>query len=378
MSKHCKNWYYKYDTLQDCLDNEKNFEKIPTTNLATTDPATTDLATMDLATTKASTTSRPTTGSSAMMSVTVTLETNEDYAETFGEDFDSEVKTTEEIDHIFEATSASPLVPENVETLLKAEVKAKVGVDGKLLTAVFSVELAGGAIMTYLLYKGMKAIGGYLWNAPNQADNEKSNLPLHENEATNPEETIRPENRDDDSDGSYRTANLDSTRVNETRVTNLSSFSPIGEPQWNRTQSNLDLPSTSRPSKISKSPSAPILLDLNQSGLDESLEGQDASDLLGMSVLQPAAQIIETAAKSNTATKKTVTFDISTTAPASTTATAASTTAASTSAASTATVIVNPFHVNNGASTNEVSDADQPPRRYPTRKRSPPKRFGWE
>ena len=42
---------------------------------------------------------------------------------------------------------------------MKGEVKAQIGIDGGLLTIVFSVELAGGALLTYCLYQGMKKIG---------------------------------------------------------------------------------------------------------------------------------------------------------------------------------------------------------------------------
>ena len=351
----CKDWYYKYDTLQECLDDEENFDKIPV------DFGEKDLEkrTTELATTKKTTTLRPTTGSTKTMTVTVTVESHSDYAEVIGEDFDADVTTMTNIDDLeTEIPQSTEMVPEHLETLLKAEVKAKVGVDGKLLTAVFSVELAGGAIMTYVLYKGMKAIGAYLWNAPSQADEnvERSHLPLHENQAANPEDTIRPTNRDDDTVNSYRTANLDSTRVNETRLTNLSPLSPIGEPQWNRTQSNLDLPSTSRKSQMAKSPSAPILLDLNQSGLDDSLEEPDASHLLGQSTLRPATDIIDAAT------------DVPAPEPATTAA--ASTTA---TAATTANSVINPFHVNNAASTDDGSENE---RRYPQRKRSSPERFG--
>ena len=370
----CKDWYYKYDTLQDCLDDD-NFNEIPV-DLGEKELEK-QLYTTELATTKKTTTSRPTTGSTTKtMTVTVTVETHSDYAEIIGEDFDSGVTTMANIDDFDnEIPHSTELAPENLDTLLKAEVKAKVGVDGKLLTAVFSVELAGGAIMTYLLYKGMKTIGAYLWNTPSQADEnfERSNLPLHENQAANPEETIRPTNRDDDTVNTYRTANLDSTRVNETRLTTLSDLSPIGEPQWNRTQSNMDLPSTSRSTKMPKSPSAPILLDLNQSGLDDSLEEPDASNLLGQSILRTAADIID--APTDEPAPETVTTAAASdnaTAAASDNATAAASDTAT--AATTANVVVNPFHVNNAASNDETSDNE---RRYPQRNRSAPVRFGY-
>ena len=370
----CKDWYYKYDTLQDCLDDD-NFNEIPV-DLGEKELEK-QLYTTELATTKKTTTSRPTTGSTTKtMTVTVTVETHSDYAEIIGEDFDSGVTTMANIDDFDnEIPHSTELAPENLDTLLKAEVKAKVGVDGKLLTAVFSVELAGGAIMTYLLYKGMKTIGAYLWNTPSQADEnfERSNLPLHENQASNPEETIRPTNRDDDTVNTYRTANLDSTRVNETRLTTLSDLSPIGEPQWNRTQSNMDLPSTSRSTKMPKSPSAPILLDLNQSGLDDSLEEPDASNLLGQSILRTAADIIDAPTdKPAPETVTTAAASDNATAAASDNATAAASDTAT--AATTANVVVNPFHVNNAASNDETSDNE---RRYPQRNRSAPVRFGY-
>ena len=364
----CSNWYYKYDTLQDCLDEKENVNEIPV-DLGVT--------TTDLATTTVTTTSRPTSGSSTTMTVTITVESNAEYANIIGEELETDVIPTEFIDDIKEETSGpSQLVPEELETLLKAQVKASVGVDGKVLTAVFSVELVGGAIMTFLLYKGMKAIGGYLWKAPtntNYENLERSNVPLHGNEAANPEDTICPTNRDDDTASTYRTANLDSTRVNETRLTNLSSLSPIGEPQWNRTQSNLDLPSTSRPTKISKSPSAPILLDLDQTGLNESLEEPDASDLLGMSILRPATQTVDAIAQSNNAPSNAATADtVTDDASAPTTASAAATATTADSADQTP--------ANNAAATDYASDTDASDneRRYPQRKRTPPKRFGWD
>ena len=365
----CKDWYYKYDTLQECLDDEDDFNEIPV-DLGEKELEK-QLQTTALATTKKTTTLRPTTGSTKTLTVTVTVESHSDYAEVIGDDFESDVTTMANFDDFeTEISQSTELAPDHLETLLKAEVKAKVGVDGKLLTAVFSVELAGGAIMTYLLYKGMKAIGAYLWNASPQADEnfERSDLPLHENQAANPEDTIRPANRDDDTVNTYRTANLDSTRVNETRLTTLSDLSPIGEAQWNRTQSDMDLPSTSRSTKMSKSPSAPILLDLNQTGLDDSLEEPDASNLLGQSILRTAADIIgaptdEPAPETNT------------TAAASDTATASTAAASDTvTAATTANAVVNPFHVNNAASTHDASDTE---RRYPKRERSAPKRYGW-
>ena len=363
----CKDWYYKYDTLQDCLNKEENFGN----------PVDLGVTTTDLATTIVTTTSRPTTGSTTSMTVTLTVESNFDYANIIGEELETDVTTMDLIDDFKEEIPGPPqLVPEQLETLLKAEVKASVGVDGKLLTAVFSVELVGGAIMTLLLYKGMKTIGGYLWRAPtntNYENLERSNVPLHENEAANPEDTICPTNRDDDTASTYRTANLDSTRVNETRLTNLSSLSPIGEPQWNRTQSNLDLPSTSRPTHISKSPSAPILLDLDQTGLNESLKEPDASDLLGLSILKPATQVIDAVTKSNNApsiaaTADTVTDDVS--APTTASASAIATTADS----------ADQTPANNAAATDNASDTDASDneRRYPQRRRTPPKRFGWD
>ena len=378
MTGGCKDWYYKYDTLQECLNQEENFG----------DPVDLGVTTTDLATTTVTTTSRPTSGSTTSLTVTVTVESNFDYANIIGEELETDVIPTEFIDDIKEETSGpSQLVPEELETLLKAQVKASVGVDGKVLTAVFSVELVGGAIMTFLLYKGMKAIGGYLWKPPtntNYENLERSNIPLHGNEAANPEDTIRPTNRDDDTASTYRTANLDSTRVNETRLTNLSSLSPIGEPQWNRTQSNLDLPSTSRPRHISKSPSAPILLDLDSTGLNESLEEPDASDLLGMSILKPATQIVDAIAQSNNAPSNAATANAVTdnaSAPTTASATATATTATTADSAITADSANSAIATaNNAAATDYASDTDASDneRRYPQRKRTPPKRFGWD
>ena len=89
----CKDWYYKYDTLQECLNQEENF------------PVDLGVTTTDLATTTVTTTSRPSSGSTTSMTVTVTVESNFDYADIIGEELETDVTTMDLIDDFKEEPS---------------------------------------------------------------------------------------------------------------------------------------------------------------------------------------------------------------------------------------------------------------------------------
>ena len=255
---------------------------------------------------------------------------------------------------------------------MKAQVKASIGVDGGLLTAVLSVELAGGALLTYCIYQCMKKVGKWLTDGSGQYDNlERSTVPLHENAAVNPEETITPNNRDDESLDGYRTAFLDSTRVNQTELTNLSSFSPIGNPQMNRTQSLYEEPSNAGPCGLAKSTSEPIRLNLDQQ-FDDLVTDLNATNLLGEPVPRTVNSIIQTA--EDAPGSQSAAVNDATTAQSTNDAESA-TTSNDPATANDPTTANDPVTANDAA--NSADGDSEAERRYPQRKRTPPKRFGW-
>ena len=371
MSSNCRDWYLDYDTKQDCLENKK-IVNIP----VDIGEPTTAIATTKTSTTTRTTTGSTTTGSTTSMTVTITVEaTHEqvDFGGTEYEDYEGggDYEDGEIVREIEDVTMASQALTSEPETILKAEVKARVGVDGKVLTAVLSLELVGGAVMSYCIYKCMTKVGQWLTNGTGRTDNlEQSNVPLHENQAPNPEETIRPAELDDES-GDYRTAFLDSTRIDQTQVTNLTSLSPIGKPQMNRTQSYFDVSAAPGPSGLAKSTSEPILLDLDQN-FDDSVADLDASQLLSQPVPPSAGSIIEAATQANNVT----TANEATTDNEATTANDATTANEATTASKAATPKKVTF-AKDTAPAEEASDVDQAARRYPKRKRTSPKRFGF-
>ena len=92
-----------------------------------------------------------------------------------------------------------------------------------------------------------------------------------------------------------------------------------------------------------------------------------------MSILRPATQIVDAIAQSNNAPSNAATADtVTDDASAPTTASAAATATTADSADQTP--------ANNAAATDYASDTDASDneRRYPQRKRTPPKRFGWD
>ena len=308
------------------------------------------------------------------MTVTITVEANHDLVDFGVQDYEEEIKNaiSDEFGDIGDALLTTQILPNEPETIMKAEVKASIGVDGGLLTAVLSLELAGGALFTYCIYQCMKKVGEWLTNGSGQAqygNMERSNVPLHENAAANPEETVRPNNRDDDSIDDYRTAILDSTRVDQTQVTNLTSFSPIGRPQMNRTQSYYEAPSNAGPSGLARSPSEPIRLDLDQN-FDDSVADLNATALLSQPVPPSANSILQTAEAASA--------NVITTANEAATANDLAT-------ANEAATANDPATANEAASANDaatVNDADSTDgdsgaeRRYPQRIRSAPNRYG--
>ena len=205
---------------------------------------------------------------------------------------------------------------------------------------------------------------------------ECSTVPLHENPAANPEETITPDNREDESLDGYRTAFLDSTRVNQTELTNLSSFSPIGNPQMNRTQSLCEEPSNAGPSGLAKSTSEPIRLNLDQ--FDDSLADLNTTNLLGEPVPRTVNSIIQTAEAAPGSQSATVN-DAATAQP---TNDAESATTSNDPATANEPVTANdPTTANDPVTANDAANSadgdSETERRYPKRKRTPPKRFGW-
>ena len=365
----CKTWYIKYQTKQECLDAEE-FERIPVEFGSITTA---------LATTKMSTTRRTSTSATEM---TVTTYSNTDLVDSladlpavyYEDDFADEAKTFDDKD---KTTVAAQVPGDETSVLMRAKVKAGIGFDGKLLTFFFSVEFVGGAMLLILLYKGMEYVADWL-NQQRQYDNlERSGVPLHENQAPNPEDTVVPDNRDDYVEGDegdddtaegFTTANLDSTRLDQTQMTRLSQFSPIGRPQLNRTASFNDLSSTSKERRFSKSPSQPITFNLDTDGFD-----LDASALLRLPTVPTLNQILNNDAASvrdDTAAPSAATDDQ----PAPSTATA--TKSAGSSAATPGATTDNPSAITAAEIDDEDSNAASK-RRYPDRKRSPPKRYGW-
>ena len=276
----CKDWYVKYTTKQDCLDEEREFDHVPVDL---------DEITTAIATTKITTTTK-TTASSEM---TVSYESNTDMVESLTDlaDIYIEESVKEGATVPEELLSIPPILENDLgdNILVKGEVKAQIGIDGGLLTIVFSVELAGGALLTYCLYQGMRKIGGYLWKPPADYNQlERSGVPLHDNPAPNPEETIVPSNRDETSDR-FTTAIMDSTRINETQTTPLASFSPIGRPMMNRTTSFIQSPAEVPVRRLPTSHSQPIAFNLDTDGFAEDL---DASAILRQPTLPNLSAIV--------------------------------------------------------------------------------------
>ena len=279
MTSSCNEWYINFSTKQDCLDHEEIGYA----------PVDLDETTTAIATTKITTTTKTTTSSE----MTVSYQSNTDLVESFTDLADIYVD-----DDIVDGTIDEPEVIKNAEVLqdalgdnllIKGEVKAQIGIDGGLLTIVFSVELAGGALLTYCLYKGMQKIGGYLWKPPADYNQlERSGVPLHDNPAPNPEETIVPSNRDETSDR-FTTAIMDSTRINETQSTPLAAFSPIGRPMMNRTMSFIHSPSALPERRLPTSHSQPIALNLDADDFPDDL---DASALLRRPTLPSLSAIV--------------------------------------------------------------------------------------
>ena len=279
MTSSCNDWYINFSTKQDCLDYEE-IGKVPVGL---------DETTTAVATTKITTTTKTTTSTE----MTVSYQSNTDLVESFTDLADIYID-----DDIIDGTIDEPEVMKNTEVLqdalgdnllVKGEVKAQIGIDGGLLTIVFSVELAGGALLTYCLYQGMRKIGGYLWKPPADYNQlERSGVPLHDNPAPNPEETIVPSNRDETSDR-FTTAIMDSTRINETQTTPLAGFSPIGRPMMNRTTSFIQSPTALPERRLPTSHSQPIAFNLDTDGFAEDL---DASAILRQPTLPNLSAIV--------------------------------------------------------------------------------------
>ena len=381
----CNDWYLKYNTLQECLD-EETFKQIPVDMELTTVLATTQM-----------TTTRTTAKSTSLM-VTVDQNTDlvesiRDLADIFIEDdtYEGAIEDKEEPSPVFGINQKQS---KDEDVLVRAEVKGAIfdgkgaGFDGKLLGFFISVEFVGGAMLLVCLYKGMKYVADLITTRRQYNNLENSGLPLNQNPAPNPEDTIVPNNRDDEivdrdnetADGEddiadrddtaegFTTANLDSTRVDQTQMTRLSQFSPIGQPQLNRTVSFNDLPSTSKERRFPKSPSQPITFNLDTDGFD-----LDASALLRLPTVPTLNQIIGNDAASvrdDTAVPSAATVNQ----PAPSTATANAVTPG------TSGVTADKPSADKPSAITTADDEDSNgvfKRRYPDRKRSPPKRYGW-
>ena len=355
MTSSCQDWYINFSTKQDCLDHQE-IGKVP----VDLDETTTAVATTKTTTTRKTTTSAETTTSTEM---TVSYQSNTDLVESFTDladiyivdDNDGTIGQTEEV--IPKAEILENSLGDNI--LVKGEVKAQIGIDGGLLTIVFSVELAGGALLTYCLYQGMRKIGGYLWKPPADYNQlERSGVPLHDNPAPNPEETIVPSNRDETSDR-FTTAIMDSTRINETQTTPLAGFSPIGRPMMNRTTSFIQSPSASSERRLPTSHSQPIAFNLDTDGFAEDL---DASAILRQPTLPNLSAIVGEIPGAAVAAQAEPVINA-------------------------AEAEINAAEAEINAAEPEINVAQppaaqpandqQPNTRYPKRKRSPPKRYGF-
>ena len=177
---------------------------------------------------------------------------------------------------------------------IQVKFKRRRGVDGEVMTIVVFSEIGAVAFISFILYYGFKLFGNW-WNQDrgnyNLQQAERSHLPLHQYQAENPEDTIRPRIQEDEgSEEGGDTPVGYSTAIENTQLTNTTGleFSPIG-PFPNRTISMSGLDTDQRPSNTDKrSNSGPIPLNI-----DDEIEDQ-IPDLEGSMLLQqPPLQTVD-------------------------------------------------------------------------------------
>ena len=289
----CNNWYFKYQTKKECED--KNIMDV--TQTEELDQTTTGL--------EEKPTGFETTVLSSSAAPTVTFSSEEDLVTDF--DFDDDLKSTSmAIKETWPATSMEPVSTEKPVDILNVQietpdmkilVKKKKRMDGEVLSVVICIEIGAITIVTCLLYYGMKLFGQWWRQSRGQNYNlemaERSHLALHENQAENPEDTLRPRIEEDDTSDSEADQPAGySTAIENTQLTNTTTLglSPIG-PFPNRTVSMTGLDTDRPPTRTEpRASSGPIPINMDQD-LEED-ENPDASRLLQQPPLRTANAIV--------------------------------------------------------------------------------------
>ena len=290
----CQLWYYKYKTKKQCEDeldgsfstsiSSEEIRENPTSEI--TDPVTVYSPTME-----------PKSSTFPLEEDIVTdFDIDDEFEDTISPVRSSPAETIDEQEQV-----AEHILNVQIETPnMKVQFKRKKRIDGEVLTIVIFLEVGALAMVSFLLYYGMKFFGrwwrrGHNYNLDNA---ERSHLPLHEHQGDNPEETIRPrieEVEEDESDleepAGYSTA------IENTQMTNTTmlGFSPIGPPP-NRTVSMTGLETDGPATRTQqRSSSGPIPMNIDEDIEDEENEGEilNGTQLLQQPPLQAADEIIE-------------------------------------------------------------------------------------
>ena len=332
----CQNWYFKYQTKKECEDAMEraklNFavtgnEEItnPTAKYTTTTTTKAEFGKTDQVDTGTEEITNPAT------KYTTTTTTKAEFGKTDQADTGTEAKTGDttwttttfvpEDDLVTEFnleddTTLAPYKPTEVDTTLKPEkkedildvqietpnlqvqVKRRKGVDGEVMTVVIVSEIGLMAVISCLFYFGMKIFGR--WWRNNRGENynlhqaEQSHVPLHQNQAQNPEDTIRPRIQEaEESDEGSDVPMGYSTAIGTTQLTNSTrlDFSPIG-PFPNRTVSMSVLDTDQRPGPMEKrSNSGPIPINIDDE-IEDQIPEMEASQILQQSPLRTVDAII--------------------------------------------------------------------------------------
>ena len=285
----CNNWYFHYQTKKECEDAmEMDKINFPVATTEETEITTDQAGINEEITTVDSTWTN-------FVSEDADLVTEFDIADetalapyqpspTSMEIASNEKKKTEDILNV------------QIETPnIQIQFKRRRGVDGEVMTIVVVSEIGAIAFVTMILYYGIKFFGNW-WNFGenyNFRQAERSHLPLHQYQAENPEETIRPRIQEEDgSDEGSDTPVGYSTAIENTQLTNTTrlDFSPIG-PFPDRTVSMSGLDTDHRTGKMDRrSHSGPIQLNLDAE-IEDQVQDMDASQLLQQSPL-PTVDVI--------------------------------------------------------------------------------------
>ena len=289
----CNQWYFKYQTKKECEDanilDVTQSEEVDRTIIGSEEKPT----------------GFETTVPSSSATRMVTISTEEDLVTDFDFDDSSESMSMSIVESL-PTTSLEPVSTEEQADILnvqietqdmKIHVKKKKRVDGEVLSVVICIEIGAITIVTCLLYFGMKLFGQW-WRRPsgqnyNLVMAERSHLALHQNQAENPEETIRPRIEEDDTSDSEADQPAGySTAIENTQLTNSTALglSPIG-PFPNRTMSLTGL-DTEQPATRTepRATSGPIPFNMDQE-LEED-ENLDASRLLQQPSLRTVNAIV--------------------------------------------------------------------------------------